>query len=118
MPDDVVKGAVLISGLYDLKPVRLSSRSAYVRFDDEVEHRLSPMRHLDRIRSPLVVIYGTNESPEFIRQSKEFSELAAARGKRVQLLAAKGYNHFEVLETLASPFGLAGRAALAQIASS
>jgi arylformamidase len=27
----------------------------------------------------------------------------------------EGYNHFELLETLASPYGLAGRAALEQM---
>jgi arylformamidase len=118
VPNDVIKGAVLVSGLYDLKAARLSSRSNYVRFDDDVEQRLSPQRHLDRIQAPLVVVHGTNESPEFIRQSQEFAQVAASKGKHVQLLTAAGYNHLEVLETLASPFGLAGRAALAQMMSS
>jgi arylformamidase len=36
-------------------------------------------------------------------------------GKPVQLLFAEGYNHFEILETLASPYGLLGRAAIAQM---
>jgi hypothetical protein len=30
----------------------------------------------------------------------------------VQLLVGEGYNHFEMLETLASPYGLLGRAML------
>jgi hypothetical protein len=33
----------------------------------------------------------------------------------VQLLAGEGYNHFEILETLANPYGLLGRAVLAQM---
>jgi hypothetical protein len=36
-------------------------------------------------------------------------------GKLVTLLVGKGYNHFEMLETLANPYGLAGRAALEQM---
>jgi arylformamidase len=36
-------------------------------------------------------------------------------GKPVQLLIGENYNHFEMRETLASPFGLAGRAALEQM---
>ena len=40
LPGDVVKGALLCSGIYDLKPVRLSARSNYVRFTDEMEHSL------------------------------------------------------------------------------
>jgi arylformamidase len=38
-----------------------------------------------------------------------------AAGKPAQLLVAQGYNHFEILETLASPYGLLGRAALDQM---
>jgi len=33
----------------------------------------------------------------------------------VQLLVGEGYNHFEMFETLASPYGLLGRAALEQM---
>jgi arylformamidase len=38
-----------------------------------------------------------------------------AAGKPVQLLVGEGYNHFEIPETLANPYGLLGRAALAQM---
>ena len=41
LPNDVVKGGLLISGMYDLKPVRLSKRSQYVKFTDEMEQALS-----------------------------------------------------------------------------
>ena len=34
LPKDVIKGGVLVSGMYDLKPVRLSARSSYVKFTD------------------------------------------------------------------------------------
>ena len=48
LPADVLKGALLISGMYDLKPVRLSKRSEYVRITDEIEEALSPIRHLEQ----------------------------------------------------------------------
>jgi arylformamidase len=38
---DILKGGVLASGMYDLRPVRLSARSSYVAFDDETEETLS-----------------------------------------------------------------------------
>jgi arylformamidase len=41
VPADVVKGALLCSGMYELKPVRLSKRSDYVAFTDESEAKLS-----------------------------------------------------------------------------
>jgi arylformamidase len=116
LPADVVKGGLLCSGMYDLKPVRLSARSNYVKFTDEIEQELSALRHLDRLACPLVVGYGTCETPEFQRQARDFAAALKAAGKPVQLLVGEGYNHFEILETLANPYGLLGRAALAQMA--
>jgi arylformamidase len=107
-----VKGALLGSGMYDLKPVRLSARSNYVKFTDEIEDELSSLRHLDRLNCPLVVGYGTCETPEFQRQARDFAAALKAAGKPHQLLLGEGYNHFEMLETLANPYGLLGRAAL------
>jgi arylformamidase len=115
LPGDVLKGALLCSGMYDLKPVRLSARSKYVKFTDEAEEELSALRHLDRIACPLLVGYGTCETPEFQRQARDFAAALKAASKPVQLLVGQAYNHFEMLETLASPYGLLGRAVLAQM---
>lgn len=115
LPPTIIKGALLCSGMYDLKPVRLSARSSYVTITDEIEHELCAMRHLEAIVPPLVVGYGTLETPEFQRQSREFAEALTARGHPVDLLVAEQCNHFEILETLANPYGLLGRAALAQM---
>ena len=115
LPADTVKGGLCCSGMFDLKPVRLSARSSYVSFTDEMEHGLSSQRHLDKLNCPVIVAYGTLETPEFQRQSRDFAAAVKAAGKPVQLLVAKGYNHFEILETLANPYGLLGRATLAQM---
>jgi arylformamidase len=112
LPADLIKGGLLVSGMYDLAPVRLSKRSRYVAFDDATIEELSPLRHLDRLQAPLVVAYGTCETPEFQRQNREFAAAVAAAGKPVRLLVGEHYNHFELPETLGSPYGLLGRAAL------
>jgi arylformamidase len=112
LPADIIKGGVCISGMYDLEPVRLSARSRYVAFDDATVAALSPIRHLDRLRVPLIVAYGTCETPEFKRQNREFAAAVTAAGKKVQLLVGEHYNHFELPETLGNPYGLLGRAAL------
>ncbi len=115
LPPDIVKSGLCCSGMFDLKPVRLSARSAYVTFTDEMEQALSPQRHLQHLHAPLTVAYGTLESPEFQRQSREFAAAVQAAGKPVTLLMAQEYNHFEIIETLAHPYALLGRAALAQL---
>ena len=112
LPADVIKGALLISGMYDLKAVRLSKRSEYVNFTDEIEQALSSQRHLDRLNAPVIVAYGTQETPEFQRQNREFAAAVKAAGKPVELIVGEGFNHFEMQETLGNPYGIAGRAAL------
>ncbi len=115
LPADVIKGGLCCSGMFDLKPVRLSARSSYVKFTDEVEHQLSTQRHLDKLNTPVILAYGTLETPEFQRQTRDFAAAVQAAGKPVQLLVADGYNHFEIIETIANPHGLLGRAALEQM---
>ena len=115
LPPDVVKGGLCCSGLFDLKAVRLSARSAYVRFTDEIEQALSSQRHVDKLNAPVIVAYGTLETPEFQRQSHDFAAAVRMAGKPVQLLVGEGYNHFEIPETLANPYGLLGRAVLEQM---
>ena len=112
LPADLVKGGLCVSGMYDLKAVRLSARSSYVKFDDRIEHELSPQRHLERLACPVIVAYGERDSPEFQRQSREFAAALERRGRLRGLLVGSGLNHFEMPETLASATGLLGRAAL------
>ena len=112
LPRDILKGALLGSGMYDLKPVRLSLRSDYVSFTDEMEESLSPQRHLDRLHTPLVLTYGMLETPEFQRQSRDFYDAVVAAGKPVKIIAGTAYNHYETQETLGNPYGFMGRAAL------
>jgi len=56
---DIIKGASLLSGMYELQPVSLSARSRYVNFTPETIQNLSPQRHLDALTAPLVLAYGT-----------------------------------------------------------
>jgi arylformamidase len=115
LPADVIKTGLLCGGMYDLRPVRLSARSRYVRFTDEIEQELSPQRHLELFTSPVVLAYGSEETPEFQRQTRDFAAALRAVNRTVELIVGQHYNHFEIAETLGSPYGVLGRAALAQI---
>jgi arylformamidase len=115
MPPTMIKGGVAGSGMFDLKPVRLSARSNYVKFTDEAEETLSAQRHLDKLVAPVALVYGTAETPEFQRQSRDFAAVVKTAGKPVTLSVMEGYNHFEVWEQLANPYSLFGRAVLDQM---
>jgi len=115
LPADIIKGGMCSSGIYDLAPVRLSHRSSYVKFTDEMVAALSPQRHLDKLCAPLIVAYGTYETPEFQRQARDFAAAVRAAGKPVELLVGENYSHLELPETLCSPYGLLGAAVLEQM---
>jgi len=115
LPQNFCKGALLLSGMYDLQAVRRSKRSSYVKFTDAMVEALSSQRHLDGLHTPLVLAYGSQETPEFQRQTREFFAAVQAANKPAELIVGEAYNHFELLETLANPYGLIGRALLRQM---
>lgn len=114
VPADIVKGGLCMSGMYDMKPVRLSWRREYINFTDAMEDAMSPQRHIDKLNAPLIVTYGSFETPEFQRQSRDFAAAVAAAGKPVELIKAN-FAHDEMAETLGNPYGPNGRAALAMM---
>jgi arylformamidase len=101
--------------MYDMRPVRLSKRSDYVKFDDDMENKMSSQRHLNQLHAPIIVTYGTNETPEFQRQNRDFAAAVKAAGKPVELIEAANYNHLEMCESLGNPYGPNGRAVLSLI---
>jgi arylformamidase len=111
----VIKAGLCVSGIYDLLPVRLSARNAYLRLDAESEHALSPQRHLDRLGCPLIVAAAEFDTAEFRRQARDFADAAARAGGAVRLLEGRGFNHFDFIETLADPQGLLGKTMLEQM---
>lgn len=109
------KGVLLASGMYDLHPVSLSSRSQYVAITDEIEDTMSPQRHVETFDTPTILVHGTYDTPEFQRQTCDFAETLNTAGKPAHYIVAEGYNHFEVMEMFGNPYSPLGRAAIAQI---
>jgi len=111
-PMNIIKAGLCCSGMYELYPVSLSARREYVKFDAAMIEQLSAIRHIDKIAAPLTLAYGTLETPEFQRQTPEFFAAVQKAGKPVKLIVGQEYNHHEIKETLANPYGLLGSAAL------
>jgi arylformamidase len=80
-PADAIKGGLCMSGMYEMTPVRLSWRRTYVKFTDAMADAMSAQRHIDKLHTPIVVTYGTFETPDFQRQSRDFAAAVQAAGK-------------------------------------
>ena len=112
-PADVLKTGTCVSGMYELRPVLLSARSAYVKLSAAEEDEFSAIRHLDRLRCPVTIAYGSKESPEFQRQGRAFAAALRVRGLASDELILPGLNHFEGIRSMIEPQGLLARKVLA-----
>ncbi len=101
VPTDVVKGALLVSGLYDLEPVRLSVAQEWLNLSASDVAELSPARLRPAGSPRLVVSYGGEESVEFRRQTEDFAADWRLQGKQVKAIDRQPFNHFSVILDLA-----------------
>ncbi|MDA8020906.1 MAG: alpha/beta hydrolase [Thermoanaerobaculia bacterium] len=97
-----ISGAVLLSGLYDLSPMRQSylNRSLQLSTDDVKE--LSPIFGQLEELPPTLVAVGEDETEEFIRQSRNYSDKLEALRKPHEFLLLRGLNHYTVARLLSS----------------
>ena len=98
-----VKGALLISGMYDLHAPLLSARSNYVKITPEQLDAASAMRHLGRIRCPVAVAWSVGDSPEFRRQAQVFAAALQGMGRLAESAEVFSPNHFEEPRQLENP---------------
>jgi len=115
LPEDLVKGAVLCSGPYDLEPVILSARSEYLKLDAAGAEALTPIRHIPDRGPPIVVAWGDGELAEFRRQGAAFAEAWSDAGNAVETIELAGANHFDACLTFADSDGPLVAAALTQM---
>ncbi|WP_159456783.1 alpha/beta hydrolase [Roseivivax jejudonensis] len=102
LPVSALRAVLCISGPYDLYPVLLSTRRSYIDLTPAEAERLSPIRRVAQTRVPLHLIFGSRESPEFVRQSRAFAAALAGEGKLAACVEVAGANHFEVADQLGS----------------
>ncbi|NXH86656.1 KFA formamidase, partial [Edolisoma coerulescens] len=101
VPD--IKGAVLVSGVYDLEPILHTYVNDALNMSREVAQRNSPMRCVTPAvpaACEVLVAVAQHDSPEFRRQSQEYSQALRAAGWSVSLLDLAGVDHFDVIEKL------------------
>ena len=113
LPADAIKGGLLLSGMYDLYPVRLSSRSQFLHITPQEEEAASPMRHLGRIACPIAVASADEDSPEFKRQSDVLASALQGMGRLASRTVAFNANHFQEDDRLGQPDSEISRALFA-----
>jgi arylformamidase len=99
LPNGLLRAAVLVSGIYDLEPVRLSFRNDILNLSRADDIRTSPCHNLPADGVPIVVAFGELETAEFKRQARDFADLWNRRFGSARLVELQGLNHYETIET-------------------
>ena len=106
LPDNLVKGGIPISGLFDLSPFPATFLQPHLRLSAEDIARVSPLFHVRPRPMPLVVAWGAAESKSFQQQSSNFLSAWQAVGNDGAALPIEGANHFMVLDGFMTADGL------------
>ena len=97
LPDDCIKAALLISGVYDIAPLRYSYLQPMIQLNEGIIQRNSPMFGIRPSSAKVMLTWGGRESAEFARQSTEFHERWLGAGNIGELLEQKGRDHFSAI---------------------
>jgi len=98
LPGDLIKGACVISGLFDLTPFPYTFLQPKLQLTWDQVLRNSPILHLPNKAPPLIVAYGEDEPAELRRQSEDFFAAWKTTGLSASLLPLPGKNHYDVID--------------------
>ena len=103
LPRAPIAGAILVTGIYDLRPVPRIPVNDEVRLSADEALALSPQFLPVRCRVPAIVAVGGAEPPLWIEQSRRFAAKLSATGADVRLMEIPGLHHFSITQSLSDP---------------
>ncbi|KAL3067304.1 hypothetical protein OYC64_017104 [Pagothenia borchgrevinki] len=100
-----IKGAFLVSGIYDLLPILSTYVNEPLKMTEEVAVRNSPSQLVPQLKLScsschIIVAVAENDSPEFRKQSEEYYKTLEASGLDVTLEDVANTDHFSIIEQL------------------
>ncbi|XP_059804395.1 kynurenine formamidase [Hypanus sabinus] len=100
-----IKGALLVSGIYDLRPIVHTYVNDPLQMTEDDAVRNSPMEFVNTMKgldrsSEIVVAVAQNDSNEFRKQSQEYYQAIKAAGFNASFHDISNRDHFDIIETL------------------
>ncbi|KAJ8345857.1 hypothetical protein SKAU_G00300500 [Synaphobranchus kaupii] len=98
-----IKGAFLISGIYDLLPILSTYVNEPLKMTEAVALRNSPSQLVPQLKHSssachIVVAVGQHDSPEFWKQSEDFFKALNSSGLKVTFEEVPNTDHFNIME--------------------
>lgn len=105
LPVDVIKGALALSGLYDLRPLCDTYINDWLFLTPDQAQGLSPLFMLpQKQHAPQILLdVGAKETQGFKNQTQAYYVACLEQGLSVQLLNDSHSNHFTLVNALANP---------------
>ena len=103
LPQDFLKTATPLSGIYDLEPLVSCSENSGLKLDVEEAHAVSPLFRGPVTNAPQLVGYGALETVGMCRQSVDYHEKFSCAERPMSLYAVPNVDHFDILDVLGDP---------------
>ncbi|XP_075204000.1 kynurenine formamidase isoform X2 [Anomaloglossus baeobatrachus] len=98
-----IKGALLVSGIYDLLPIIDTYVNDALKMSLEVALENSPMQYVRKMNAgtcQVVIAVAEHDSPEFHRQSQNYFQCLKETALGASYVLVDGTDHFNVIEKL------------------
>lgn len=105
LPADPFRAALLVSGVYDIAPLRHSYLQPQIQLDDGIVRRNSPAFSVRRCATPIRITWGGAETSEFARQSEAFHAAWQSAGNLSELGPVPNAHHYSAIHGFESPDG-------------
>ena len=104
-----VRSALLLGGLYDLKPLQKSFLKNEIALTDDEVAAFTPMKKQYDSGTDVIVLVGARETPPFHEQANTFSRKLSAQGLNVSQRIVVNRNHMNSVRDLGVPHSVTGR---------
>jgi arylformamidase len=115
LPRDLVKGALILSGVYDLEMVTRISVQDEVRLTPEQVCENNPYLHPPLALCPILIAVGGAEPKGWQQMSEDYFNFCKARGASIDYLVIPGANHYTLPEQFLNASGSLTQATLEQM---
>ena len=110
-----IAGAILVTGIYDLRPVRGIQVNEDTRLSPSDAVEFSPQFLPIRNPVPTLVAVGGDEPPLWVEQSQRYASKLKTAGAPTELMIVPGLNHFSITASLGDAMAPVTAAMLRQV---
>ena len=102
-PATRIKALLLVSGLYDLRPIARSFLQAEIGLTPEEVSAWSPFEAIQSPETPITLVVGKKETEPFHLQAQDFAFAAEKRGAQVERITVPEHDHMTIMRDMGVP---------------